>query len=195
MIAHENAFVPVPERSGPGFNGAELTHKRVGMIGFGHLARYLVDLLKPFQAEVRVYDPFVPRELAEPYGVEFGPLPAVLGCDVVFVLVPLTATTECMLGAGELDQLRPGCVFVNVSRGRVVDGVALLERLQRGDVVACLDVFDTEPVPLDSPLVELTNVFVSPTSRASPRRAGAASSHSWWTSACAISRASNPGAS
>jgi len=162
MIAHENAFVPVPDRSGPGFDGAELSHKRVGLIGFGYLGRYLVELLKPFQVEVRVYDPFVPRELAEPCEVEFGPLPAVLGSDVVFVLVPLTATTEAMLGARELDQLKSGCVFVNVSRGKVVDGAALLERLRRGDIVACLDVFDTEPLPPDSPLVELANVFVSP---------------------------------
>ena len=162
MIAHENAFVPVPERAGPGFDGAELSHKRVGLIGFGYLGRYLVELLRPFQVEVWVYDPFVPRELAEPCGIEFAPLSAVLGCDVVFVLVPLTATTEAMIGARELDQLKSGCVFVNVSRGKVVDGVALLKRLQRGDVVACLDVFDTEPLPPDSPLVGLSNVFVSP---------------------------------
>ncbi|MGD0439736.1 MAG: NAD(P)-dependent oxidoreductase [Acidimicrobiales bacterium] len=162
MIAHANAFVPVPERSGPGFDNAELSHKSVGLIGFGYLGRYLVELLKPFHVQARVFDPFVPRELAEPCGVEFGPLPAVLSCDVVFVLVPLTAATQAMLGARELELLKPGCVFVNVSRGKVVDGGALLDRLRRGDVVACLDVFDTEPLPPDSALVELPNVFVSP---------------------------------
>ena len=67
-----------------------------------------------------------------------------------------------MLGAAELDLIESGCVFVNVSRGRVVDADALLGRLQRGDIVACLDVFDPEPLPADSPLVELANVFVSP---------------------------------
>jgi phosphoglycerate dehydrogenase-like enzyme len=111
---------------------------------------------------VRVFDPFVPRELAEPYGVRFGPLSTALSCDVVFVLVPHTVATEGMIGAGELDQLRPGGVLVNVSRGKVIDSAALLARLERGDVVACLDVFDPEPLPLDSPLVDLANVFVSP---------------------------------
>ena len=53
-------------------------------------------------------------------------------------------------------------MFVNVSRGKVVDADALLARLQRGDIVACLDVFDPEPLPADSPLVDLPNVFVSP---------------------------------
>jgi phosphoglycerate dehydrogenase-like enzyme len=134
----------------------------VGLIGFGYLGRRLVELLRPFHVEARVFDPFVPRALAEPYDVEFGPLEKVLECDVVFALVPHTAATEGMLGGEELDRLRPGCVFVNVSRGKVVDSEALLARLQRGDVIACLDVFDPSPLPLDSPLVDLPNVFVSP---------------------------------
>ena len=46
--------------------------------------------------------------------------------------------------------------------GRVIDAAALLDRLQRGDVIACLDVFDPEPLPLDSPLVDLPNVFCTP---------------------------------
>jgi phosphoglycerate dehydrogenase-like enzyme len=162
MIAHENAFFTLAERSGPGYEGAELSHKRVGLIGFGYLGRRLVELLRPFHVEARVFDPFVPRALAEPYDVEFGPLEKVLECDVVFALVPHTAATEGMLGGEELDRLRPGCVFVNVSRGKVVDSEALLARLQRGDVIACLDVFDPSPLPLDSPLVDLPNVFVSP---------------------------------
>ena len=162
MIAHENAFVPPAERRGPGYDGAELSHKRVGLIGFGHLGRRLVELLAPFHVEVSVFDPFVPRALAEAYGVDFGPLSSVLGCDVVFVLVPLTPATEGMLGAYELDQLQKGCVFVNVSRGKVVDAAALVARVQRRDIVACLDVFDPEPLPLDSPLLDLPNVFVSP---------------------------------
>jgi D-3-phosphoglycerate dehydrogenase / 2-oxoglutarate reductase len=162
MLAHEQTFFPAEERFGPGYERAELTGKRVGMVGFGHLARRLVELLRPFDVEIRVFDPFVPRELAEAYDVAFGPLDVVLACDVVFVLVPLTPRTERMIGAAELDLLRPGSVFVNVSRGKVVDGAALLARLRRGDVVAGLDVFDPEPLPVDSPLLELPNVFMTP---------------------------------
>jgi len=162
MIGHEDAFVRAAERSGPGYDGAELSHKQVGLIGFGHLGRRLVELLHPFHVEVRVFDPFVPRDLAEAYGVEFGPLRTVVESDVVFALVPHTASTDGMLGIEELGWLKPGCVFVNVSRGKVVDTVALASRLQRGDIVACLDVFDPEPLPTDSPLLEMPNVFVSP---------------------------------
>jgi D-3-phosphoglycerate dehydrogenase len=162
MIAHEQTWFPYDERSGPGYHGAELSHKRVGLIGFGHLGRRLVELLGPFDVAVRVFDPFVPRELAEPYGVAFAPLAAVLDSDVVFVLVPHTPATEGMLGAVELELLRPGAVLVNVSRGKVIDSDALVARLARGDVIGCLDVFDPEPIPLDSPVLDLPNVFVTP---------------------------------
>jgi phosphoglycerate dehydrogenase-like enzyme len=163
MIAHEPPFEePVERRSGPGYDRAELSEKLVGMVGFGHLARRLTELLGPFDVAVRAYDPFAPRALAEPYGVVFTELDQVLECDIVFVLVPLTPTTERMIGAAQLALLRPGSVFVNVSRGKVVDSAALLARLQRGDVTACLDVFDPEPLPPGSPIADLPNVFLSP---------------------------------
>jgi phosphoglycerate dehydrogenase-like enzyme len=81
---------------------------------------------------------------------------------VVFVLVPHTPATEGMLGATELGWLRPGAVLVNVSRGKVITSAALLDRLRAGDVIACLDVYDPEPLPLDSPLLDLDNVFLTP---------------------------------
>jgi phosphoglycerate dehydrogenase-like enzyme len=85
-----------------------------------------------------------------------------MDADVVFSLVPLTPGTAKMIGADELELLRPGSVFVNVSRGAVVDTAALVARVQRGDVIASLDVFDPEPIPVDSPILDLPNVFVSP---------------------------------
>ena len=163
IIAHQPAFPGgVRPAAGPGYEGAELSGKRIGMIGFGHLARRLTELLRPFQVAIVAFDPFVPRELASAYRVTFAPLPAVMDRDVVFSLVPLTPGTTRMIGAKELSRLRPGSVFVNVSRGAVVDSDALLARLRDGDVIACLDVFDPEPVPVDSPIIDLPNVFLSP---------------------------------
>ena len=162
MIAGQPVFLRPEDRSGPGYDRAELSNKRVGMVGFGHIARRLVELLRPFHVETLVFDPFVSRDLAEAYGIAFCPLAQVLECDVVFVLVPETPMTEGMIGAEEINRLRPGSVFVNVSRGKVVDSFALLARLQQDDMIACLDVFDPEPMPLDSPILGLPNVFVSP---------------------------------
>jgi phosphoglycerate dehydrogenase-like enzyme len=161
-IAHEPTYLPAAERSGPGFDGAELTGKRVGLIGFGHVARRLVELLRPFRVDVVAYDPFIAADGAEALGVAIRPLADILACDVVFVLVPETPSTVGMLGVPELELLRAGSVLVNVSRGRVIQADPLLRRLRRGDVIASLDVFDPEPIPLDSPVLELPNVFLTP---------------------------------
>ena len=56
-IAHEPFFVPWEQRAGPGYDRAELAHKQIGMIGFGHLARHLATLLAPFKVAVRAHDP------------------------------------------------------------------------------------------------------------------------------------------
>lgn len=143
--------------------GGQLTGKRVGLIGGGHMARRLIKLLRPFETEIWVHDPYLPRELAEALGFIQTSLDNVLSkCDVVVCLVPLTPATKGMLGEREFGLLKPGAVFVNVSRGAVADSQALINRLKQGDIVAGLDVFDPEPIPADSEILHLPNVFLSP---------------------------------
>ena len=133
------------------------------MIGFGHLARRLVDLLRPFHVEVARHDPFVAPSWPRPTASRSHRLEAVLACDVVFVLVPETPSTEGMLGGAELDLLRSGRGARECLAGQASSQTApLLARLQRGDVVGALDVFDPEPMPLDSPILDLPNVFLTP---------------------------------
>ena len=145
-----------------GYSCAELSGKRVGLLGFGHAAWRLVELLEPFGVDIVAYDPYAARELAMAYGIAFASLEKAFDADVVVCLLPLTPGTELLIGARELERLRPETVFVNVSRGRVVDSAALASRIERNDIVACLDVFDPEPFPLDSPLLRRENVFVTP---------------------------------
>lgn len=82
--------------------------------------------------------------------------------DVIVCLVPLTPGTHGMISTRELDLIPSGRVFVNVSRGPVIDSDALIARLKRGDITAGLDVFDPEPIPPDCELIHLPNVFLSP---------------------------------
>jgi phosphoglycerate dehydrogenase-like enzyme len=146
-----------------GYAHGELTGKRVGLLGCGHIGRRLISFLQPFQCAIRVYDPYLPKELPDVLGFRLTSLDRVFTqSDVVVCLAPLTPGTRRMIGSRELDLLRPGSVFVNVSRGPIVDPDALIERLQRGDIVAGLDVFDPEPIPADSPIKTLPNVFLSP---------------------------------
>lgn len=162
MIAGEVPFTNGQDRvDDAGWNG-ELTGRRVGLIGCGYIGRRLLELLAPFDCDIYAFDPYAPRVLADIYDITLTSLEQVMDCDVVISLVPLTPETRLMLKARELNLLRPGSVFVNVSRGAIVDQPALIERLKRGDVVASLDVFDPEPLEADSPLRQMTNVFLTP---------------------------------
>lgn len=136
--------------------------RRVGLIGCGHMGRRLMKFLRAFETEIWVHDPYLPPELPEALGFVQTSLANVLACEVVVCLVPHTPKTEGMLGAEELALLRPGSVFVSVSRGKVTDSDALIARLKQGDIVAGLDVFDPEPVPPQSEILTLPNVFLSP---------------------------------
>lgn len=145
------------------FPPGELYGTSVGLIGCGHIGRRLIKFLKPFECRIRVYDPYLPREMADALGFLQTSLDRVMAdSDAVVCLAPQTPVTEGMIGRRELDLLRPGSVFVNVSRGVVVDSDALVERLRRGDIVAGIDVFDPEPIPGDHPIKTLPNVFLTP---------------------------------
>ena len=160
MIEHE-AYTPAS--SGTSFVPQRLDGKKVGLIGCGHIGRRLISYLQPFRCDIRVHDPYLPKVVPDILGFQLTSLDHVLAdSDVVVCLAPLTPTTRRMIGRRELDLLRPGAAFVNVSRGAIVDPDALIARLQRGDIVAGLDVFDPEPIPADSPIKDLPNVFLSP---------------------------------
>jgi D-3-phosphoglycerate dehydrogenase len=143
--------------------GGMLTGKRVGLIGCGHMGRRLIKLLRPFEGEIWVYDPYLPREMAEALDFLQTTLEHVLSqCDAIVCLVPLTPQTRGMLGHRELDMISSGAALVNVSRGAIIDSAALIDRLKRGDITAGLDVFDPEPIPPDSEILQLPNVFLTP---------------------------------
>lgn len=147
----------------PGYRLGELTSRSVGLIGLGHIGRRLVELLQPFRCPVLVYDPYVAKEVALALHVELASLERVMSePDVVVCTAPLTPRTQRMLGATELNLLKTDAVFVNVSRGAIVDPDALIERARRGDIRVSIDVFDPEPIPAASPIRDLPNVFLSP---------------------------------
>ena len=144
-------------------NQKMLYGKRVGLIGCGHMGRRLIKFLRGFEVDIWVHDPYLPREMAEAIGFVQTSLDNLFSeCDVVVCVAPLTPRTEGMIGKRELDLLPSGSAFVNVSRGKIVDSEALIERLKRGDITAGIEAFDPEPIPADSEIIDLPNVFLSP---------------------------------
>lgn len=163
LIAGKPVFSQDERKADHGYLRGELSGKTVGLIGCGHIGRRLLEFLRPFGVRVLVHDPYLPREVADIYGFALTRLEtAISQSDVVVCLAPLTPKTRGMIGRKEIALLRPGTVFVNVSRGAIVDSAALVERLRLGDIVASLDVFDPEPIPVDSPIRTMRNVFLTP---------------------------------
>jgi len=145
-----------------GFRIGELTGRTVGLIGLGHIGRRFVELLQPFRCNILVHDPYVAKEVALAARVQLTSLDHVMGTEVVVCLAPITPRTKGMIGAREFELLRPNAVFVNVSRGAIVDSAALIARAKRGDIRVGLDVFDPEPIPADSEIRQLSNAFLTP---------------------------------
>ena len=145
------------------FVHGELTGKRVGLIGCGHVGQRLIELLAPFPVDLLVHDPYLPEETVTRLGIRRDELDPVLDhAEILVVQVPHTPRTRGMIGPRELDRLRPGAILVSACRGPVIVSEALLAKLEAGELIAGLDVFDPEPLPKDSPFRNLPNAFISP---------------------------------
>lgn len=143
---------------------ASLFGRRVGIHGFGMVAKELVPLLKPFGAQISVFAPDVDAAAEKRWGVRAAPsLDALFrDNDIIVELAPLIpATTNCVTER-QLRLIRPGGVFVNIGRGGVVEQEGLLRVAREGKVLFGIDVFVEEPLPSDSPLRGLRNVCLTP---------------------------------
>ena len=134
----------------------------VGLLGFGNLGRALHQLLRPFGVDIRVFDPWLPDRALQEQGVTPAPLDDLLARSrFLFVLATVTEQSTQLLGARELDLVRPGARLVLVSRAAVVDFDALLERIGQGRFFAAIDVWPQEPVPAGHPARGMDNLVLS----------------------------------
>jgi phosphoglycerate dehydrogenase-like enzyme len=142
----------------------ELRGQRLGIVGLGSLGGSTATVMRGFGVHVRgLRRTGAPAENVDEV---FGPaeLGAFLdGLDILVIAAPLTEGTRGLIGAAELARLNRGALLVNVGRGQIVDEPAMLEALRSGQLGgAALDVFETEPLPAESPLWRMSNVIVSP---------------------------------
>lgn len=144
--------------------GSDVYGKTLGIIGLGRIGVRVARRARGFDMNVLAYDAYVSEALAAQVDAKLVDLDSLLqGSDIVTIHVPLTDETRHLLGRKQLSLVKPGAILVNTSRGGVVDEEALTEALSSGRVGgAGLDVFETEPVSLTSPLLTMRNVVVSP---------------------------------
>lgn len=144
--------------------GTGLTGRTVGIIGFGSVASDFATLIAPFGPRLLAFDPHRTRESAAAQGAELVALDELLtSADAVLVMAALTPATHHLLDERALNLMKPGATLVNVARGPIVDEKALTAALAEGSIAgAALDVFEQEPLALDSPLITMDNVILSP---------------------------------
>jgi phosphoglycerate dehydrogenase-like enzyme len=143
--------------------GRLLGNLTVGIVGAGYVGRLVIGLFRAFRARVLVADPFLTEQRAQELGVEIASLDQLMRqSDVVSLHAPVLPETRHMIGAPQLDLLRDGALFINTARSPLVDQEALLTALRTGRFTAALDVFDTEPLPGDSPFRSVPNAILSP---------------------------------
>lgn len=150
--------------------GADIAGKTLGLVGVGRIGRSMARMAGAgFRARVLGYDPYVPREVMAQHGVtKVDSLEEMLPqCDYVSLHSVLNDDSRHVIGAAELELMKPSAFLINVSRGALVDEMALLAALKAGKIAGCgLDVYSQEPLDHERhPLRELfsmDNVVIFP---------------------------------
>jgi glyoxylate reductase len=145
--------------------GTQVSGATLGILGYGRIGKAVAKRARGFEMRILYYDP----KPMEPSGesevqataVDFDTL--LREADFVSVHTPLTEQTYHLIDRQALAKMKPTAVLVNTARGPVVDPQALYQALKTGEIfAAALDVTDPEPLPPDSPLLELDNLLVVP---------------------------------
>ena len=146
------------------FAGVELYGKTIGIIGLGKIGSRVASRCRAFEMQILAFDPYLSAERADALGVELcGDLNSMLTrCDFLTLHIPVTTETENLLSRERIARLKSGARIVNCARGGLINEHALAAALTSGHVAGvALDVFREEP-PLDSPLMNVPNVIVTP---------------------------------
>ena len=137
----------------------------IGIIGAGNIGQAVARRIRPFGCRILMNDllPIKPDFLIENH-IEQVPLETLLKeSDFVTCHTDLNPTSRHLINAKTLSQMKKGAYLINTSRGPVVDEAALADALASGHIAgAALDVFEVEPLPMDSPLREMENVLIAP---------------------------------
>jgi len=141
-----------------------LFRSTIGVVGASQVGRRVVKLLRAFEAEVLLYDPYLEPEAASAMGATLATdlVELFRSSDAVTLHTPDLPATRRMIGAPHFSAMRDHGVFVNTSRGSCVDEPALVEALQTRPLFAFLDVIENEGRPRESPLWDLPNCFITP---------------------------------
>ncbi len=162
-IPQANASLKKKEWKRSKFMGVELNEKTLGIVGFGRIGREVAKRANAMDMKCVAYDPFITKERAAQLGVVMMSVEDLFKiADVITVHTPLIKETRHLINAKSIATMKDGVRIINCARGGIIDEKALYDAIKCGKVAgAALDVFEEEP-PLESPLLTLDQVIVTP---------------------------------
>lgn len=138
--------------------------KTFGILGFGAIARCIAKKLQSFRlGKILAYDPYVSEDVMALHNVIKADWNDIISqSDYISVNIPLNDNTRGMIGANEFNRMKNTAILINTGRGAVIDEKALIDALQNHKInSAGLDVFESEPLSMDSPLMQLENTVLT----------------------------------
>lgn len=145
------------------FYNRGLFGKKLGIVGFGAIARHYLNLVSWFDLEVLIYSSHLTNEEAAQYGGRTASLEEIFSeCDVISIHASNTPKTQGMITRELLAMMKPDALLVNTARGAVIDEPAMFEMLLDGKFYAALDVYAEEPPAPDAPIRQCKNALLMP---------------------------------
>ncbi|MEY9871978.1 phosphoglycerate dehydrogenase-like enzyme [Streptacidiphilus sp. MAP12-33] len=145
------------------FAGVGNYRRVIGIVGASRIGRRVIELLRPYDLDLLVHDPYLTEAEAHALGVRAVGLDELcMRADVVSVHAPALPETRHMIDRARLALMPDGATLVNTARGSLIDHDALVDELRAGRLHAVLDVTDPDPLPADSPLFDVPNLVLTP---------------------------------
>lgn len=148
----------------PKLFGIELTKKTFGVIGIGAVGKSFILRLSGFDPVILGYDMFIDNDFCSSHDINVTNIDDIVAkSDFISIHVPLTHDTYGLISRSRLQAMKSTAILINTARGGIVDEKALVEALQNGWIAgAALDVFEEEPLPIESPLRNAPNLVLTP---------------------------------
>lgn len=141
-----------------------LYNQRIGLIGFGAISKRVIQLLRPFNANIKIYSghPIDEQFLLDNNVKQVSLEELFSTCRVISLHSSMNESNRGRIGKEHFERMENGAIFINTARGAVVREEEMIEELKKQRIRAVLDVFCQEPLPTDSPLRRLPNVYCIP---------------------------------
>jgi phosphoglycerate dehydrogenase-like enzyme len=139
-----------------------LSEKKIGLLGFGDLAKSLYPMLLPFTKDINIYDPWIPKKNIKKLG--FNPMnlnEMFKKCEIIYVLAAVTTKNKNLIDKKLLNKMKSNSLFILMSRAAVVNFKDLIKRVKKGDIFVATDVFPEEPVAKNDPIRKVKNILFS----------------------------------